>query len=155
MEKSKNITRWGIGPRFALFSIIYAAIIVFIGINYLNTNIPIDSKILFFVGVVLIIMDILVYSLSVRRVMKAFGEGRLETKGIYKYARHPIYASWIVFIIPGTMLIYGKWLGLTIPIFMYLVFRILIGKEEKMLEERFGRKYLEYKKKTGSIFPKF
>jgi protein-S-isoprenylcysteine O-methyltransferase Ste14 len=79
----------------------------------------------------------------------------LATKGVYAYFRHPIYGSWIVFIIPGIVLIVNSLIGLTIPVFMYIVFKTTIGEEDKYLEEKFGEEYDEYKRKVGSLFPKF
>jgi len=37
---------------------------------------------------------------------------------------------------------------------MYIVFRMLIKKEEDYLEQEFGQQYLEYKKKVKAVFPK-
>jgi protein-S-isoprenylcysteine O-methyltransferase Ste14 len=86
---------------------------------------------------------------------KYFDEGKLITKGVYAYFRHPIYGSWIVFIIPGIVLILNSLLGLTIPFVMYAIFKILVAEEEIYLEEKFGDQYFEYKRKVGGIFPKF
>ena len=46
-------------------------------------------------------------------------------------------------------------IGLTVPIFMYLVFKIFIVEEDKYLEDKFGEEFLKYKKRVGEIFPKF
>jgi len=45
-------------------------------------------------------------------------------------------------------------IGLTIPVFMYVVFKILIVEEDKYLEDRFGEEFFKYKKRVGEIFPK-
>ncbi len=45
--------------------------------------------------------------------------------------------------------------GLTVPIFMYVVFKIFIVEEDKYLEDKFGEEFLKYKKRVGEIFPKF
>ncbi len=37
---------------------------------------------------------------------------------------------------------------------MYFIFKILIKNEEDYLENKFGKKYLQYKKRVGTIFPK-
>ncbi|UCE06170.1 MAG: hypothetical protein JSW07_21740 [bacterium] len=45
-------------------------------------------------------------------------------------------------------------LGITIPIFMYIIFRALIPVEEKYLIDKFGDEYHEYQSKVWAVFPK-
>ena len=77
-KQNINMTKFGIGPRFFLSSIIYTIIIIFININYFHVKIPISKMALLLLGIVLIIFGGLLYVFSVRRVMKAFNERRLE-----------------------------------------------------------------------------
>ena len=37
----------------------------------------------------------------------------------------------------------------------YVVFKILIVKEDKYLDDKFGEEFLKYKKRGGEIFPNF
>jgi protein-S-isoprenylcysteine O-methyltransferase Ste14 len=39
------------------------------------------------------------------------------------------------------------------PLLAYGLFRLLVGKEEKYLEERFGQAYLEYKARVPELVP--
>jgi protein-S-isoprenylcysteine O-methyltransferase Ste14 len=87
-------------------------------------------------------------------IVKYFQKGELCKEGVYSFMRHPIYGAWIVFIVPGIVLIFGSILGITIPIFMYCIFRIFTVDEERYLKRKFGKEYLEYKKKVGALFPK-
>ena len=77
----------------------------------------------------------------------------LVTDGIYRCCRHPLYASWVVFIVPGIVFLVNSWIGLTIPIFMYFVLRILVRKEEIYLASVFGSEYSDYKKRVPCILP--
>jgi protein-S-isoprenylcysteine O-methyltransferase Ste14 len=52
-------------------------------------------------------------------------------------------------------LFFNSWLLLTIPCFMYFMVKIFINEEEKLLEKKFGKEYIDYKKVTYAIFPKF
>lgn len=71
----------------------------------------------------------------------------LVTKGIYSKIRHPIYffsmLSWIGFALlmrsPGLLLVCFFILGIQ---------AIRATKEEKLLEEKFGQQYKDYKKGT-------
>lgn len=87
-------------------------------------------------GVSLIIIGSPILLIPAFTIDKYFNEGKLCTKGIYSFIRHPIYASWIVFIVPGIILIFGLILGISIPIFMYIIFKILIIEEEQYLEKK-------------------
>lgn len=79
-------------------------------------------------------------------------EHTLITDGPYRYVRHPMYSAFLVFHI-SIFLVTKNWFfgiiwiaGLTLFLFLR------ISKEEEMLIEVFGEKYLEYKGKTGVLF---
>jgi protein-S-isoprenylcysteine O-methyltransferase Ste14 len=76
--------------------------------------------------------------------MRAYNANELVTKGVFKCCRHPVYASWVVFIVPGITLLMKNWLGMSAPIFMYSILRLLVKKEEIYLENVFGSQYREY-----------
>ncbi len=74
---------------------------------------------------------------------------KLVTHGLYRFTRNPMYLG-MVLVLLGT----GFFLGslsplLVIPVFIWLINRVFVIAEEKMLEEVFGDEYLEYKKKVG------
>ena len=150
-----EMTRWGIGPQFTLISIVYAIIIFLIHLIWMQSFIftIISRQVNLILGIILIIVGLLIFLIPAHTIDKYFYEGRICTTGIYSFIRHPIYGSWIVFIIPGIVIISGSLLGISIPIFMYIIFKILIPKEEKYLEKKFGEEYLKYQKKVNAVFP--
>ena len=153
---TKQMTRWGIGPQFTIISLIYAAIVftiqntLFAEFRFVIYS-TLINKIL---GMVLILIGFIIFLIHAFTIDKYFYEGKLCTKGVYAYLRHPIYAAWISFIAPGFVIFRGSILGISIPIFMYLVFRALIPVEEKYLLDKFGDEYLEYQSKVWAVFPK-
>lgn len=152
---TKQMTARGVGPIFTIISGIYTAIIFVIHFVWLShLSLPVPRLISLIIGILLVIIGIPIFILPGIVIDKYFNQGKLATEGIYAYLRHPIYGSWIVFIMPGIVFTINSLLGLTIPFFMYFVFRILIVEEEKYLEEKFGDEYFEYKMRVGSIFPK-
>ena len=69
----------------------------------------------------------------------------LIREGIFNYSRNPIYLGMIIFLI-------GVWIYLgsltpvfIIPLFSWLIQKVFIKEEERMLKDRFGEDYREYK----------
>lgn len=78
--------------------------------------------------------------------VKPFEESdRLITEGVFKISRHPMYLG-MLSILLGLALLFGS-LTSFIPVisFPILIEIIFISVEEKMLAEKFGAKYEEYK----------
>ena len=105
------------------------------------------------IGTVLIVIGVPFFIISVITVMRAYNAGELVAGGIFSCCRHPLYASWVVFIVPGIVLLLNSWIALTIPLFMFAISRLLVNKEETYLETVFGSAYREYKKKAPCILP--
>lgn len=76
----------------------------------------------------------------------------LITKGIYRYIRHPIYAGLII-MITGTELIIQSHLFIAFFIASLFVAFIQSKREEGILREYFGEKYIAYMKQTRMFFP--
>lgn len=150
-----KISRWGVGPVFAILSFIYGMASIAVSRVFFPLF-SIDLIMYPFLaasGAVLITAGIPLFVVSVIVVTKAYNADELVTNSVFALCRHPLYASWIVFIVPGIALIIDSWLALTTPIIMYMLLCVLIRKEESYLEERFGAKYKIYKKKTPCILP--
>lgn len=95
------------------------------------------------------------YIYTVKIIKKGFQEGKLLTKGMFSICRNPLFAIVIFLILPGILLLFKSWLLLIIPLLFYIVFHMYIGREEKLLEEKFGNEFLNYKKNTSRIIPIF
>ncbi|MBN2385104.1 isoprenylcysteine carboxylmethyltransferase family protein [bacterium] len=151
----EKMSRWGIGPIFASLSIGYG-IVILLTSRYFYPFFRISivpQWLLSAIGSILLLIGIPFFLISVRTVTNAYNSDSLVTNGIYKCCRHPLYSAWVVFIVPGTVLLVNSWLGLTVPLFMYVLLRKLVIKEEMYLEQVFGSEYREYKNKTPCILP--
>ena len=152
---TEKMTRWGVGPRFALFSIIYGIFTIVLRLCC-PTIFQMDFIpywILAMIGFALILIGLLFKFIAVVTVHRAFNAGMLCTQGVFGLCRHPVYAAWIVFLVPGMMFLINSWIGLTVPLVMYILLRILVIKEEEYLEQKFGKEYLDYKKTTPTVLP--
>lgn len=154
MSQKKN-SIFGIGPILVTLTIIYSIIISivskYIGEILITKWIP--EYIIYFISGLLLIIGIPFFVISVKTLFKEFYKGELITEGVYGIVRNPLYSSFICFIVPGIVVLSKSLLLMTIPVFMYFVFKILINKEEVYLEKVFGQEYRDYKIKTNSIFP--
>ena len=105
------------------------------------------------VGVALLVLGIPLWAWGIARVVRGFKAGVLVTDGPYAIMRHPVYSAGIVFITPAIAFLVNSWLLLAVPVFMYVFFRILIIREERWLEQTFGRQYLDYKRRVHLVLP--
>lgn len=79
-------------------------------------------------------------------------EYELITTGPYKFLRHPIYSGMILMLI-GTFLYYGTLIVLVIFAIASVTIAWRIGKEEKIMTGLFGKKYIDYMKRTKRLIP--
>ena len=90
-------------------------------------------------------------------IKAVFGTNREKPEvistGVFRIVRHPIYTGAILFYLGAAVIT----MSIASGAFTLLIlgFYIAISKyEERLLAEKFGDDYLEYKKKTGMLFPK-
>jgi len=76
----------------------------------------------------------------------------LITNGIYRYIRNPIYTG-LWFALTGAELVAKSYLFIIILFFGFWVAYSQAKREEKILEEYFGKEYLDYKKKSKMLIP--
>ncbi len=73
---------------------------------------------------------------------------RLVTSGLYQFTRNPMYVGLLI-----ALLGFAIWLGgitpfLLLPLFVFLITTQQIIPEEIALEKKFGKEYLDYKKRV-------
>ena len=80
---------------------------------------------------------------------------KLITHGIYRFIRHPMYASqWILAFAQPLLL--QNWIAGFINLLAFLPFYLLrVREEEKLMLEQFGDQYRSYMQTVGSVFPRF
>jgi protein-S-isoprenylcysteine O-methyltransferase Ste14 len=79
-----------------------------------------------------------------KTTVKPFEESSaLVTSGVYRISRHPMYTGFVLILI-GVAAIMGSLLPfLVIPVFAVLIGMVFIRVEEQMLEDKFGRVWLD------------
>jgi protein-S-isoprenylcysteine O-methyltransferase Ste14 len=84
-----------------------------------------------------------------KTTVKPFQESAaLITGGVYRISRHPMYLGFVLVLIGLAVLLGSLMPFFIIPIFAIVMDRVFIVVEERMLAEKFGRKWLDYKAKV-------
>lgn len=104
-------------------------------------------------GVALLLVGIYFWIASALQVKRAFATHQLAQSGVYALSRNPMYAGFILFIIPGLALISNHLLLLAVSLSILLVFKMRVGKEEEYLRKEFGEAYRNYQKRVPQLTP--
>jgi protein-S-isoprenylcysteine O-methyltransferase Ste14 len=153
--RNKKMTRWGCGPKIVRRTL-FVGIIIYILQYFLfpDFKIQIPQTSAFIIGGIWFFLGLPIWFLGGFEVHKSFSKGKLVTSGIFRYIQHPIYAAFCLFYLPGLVFMTRSTAGFLIPFMFYFFLRKYISYEEEYLEGLFGKEYLEYKERTGRIFPK-
>ena len=151
----KIMSLLGIGPKLVLFTLLYSFLLEteIEHYNFDSTLKIVPYNFLVIVGTLLIVVGVLFLIPSFIAINKLRKVDRLYSNGIYSVCRHPLYSSWIIFIVPGIILLLNSLILLTIPLVMYFIFRFLIKNEETFLLNKYGEQYRKYKNQVGLLFP--
>jgi len=78
---------------------------------------------------------------------------KLHTEGVYKYIRNPMYSGALIAVI-GFGLVFRSIITLLfVSIFYFIVFKMRIDEEERLLYKAFGEEFTDYKKKSKKLIP--
>ena len=145
----------GIGPKVGVITLPWLAVAVFFSLRFSNTFTFVEerSSVVFFSGLGLVIIGTLLYLFTVPALMKGLKETRLITKGTFYLCCNPLYASILLFIIPGVSFMMNSWLVLTASIAGFTLFKIFIKSEYTEMEKVFGDDYRKYKAVTPDFLP--
>jgi len=103
------------------------------------------------IGTLLLVPSIILFAIARIQLGSSFQvsaeANNLVKTGLYKKIRHPVYLFGLIFLL-GIIIITQKF-----PLFIVWAVVIVlqvkrIQKEEKVLTEKFGQEYLDYKEQT-------
>jgi protein-S-isoprenylcysteine O-methyltransferase Ste14 len=80
----------------------------------------------------------------------------LVTGGPYRWVRHPMYTSVLIFVTAVTLISANALIALpmVVPLPVILILGNRIQREEALMIEQFGDEYREYMKRTGRFLPR-
>ena len=150
-----RLSRWGVGPRISAAAVAYAVLALAATYRWPAACLIQFAPRAAFVAIatVLLAIGIPMLLLAIITVMRAYNRDVLVTSGIFGLVRHPVYSAWIVWIVPGVVLLTQSWPLLFTPVVGYLVFKLLIHREDEYLGRRFGQAYADYHTRVNELFP--
>ena len=152
---TREISRWGVGPSIMVSAGAYAAIAGLATWLWPQfcfvTAVPYSVSLVAGAGLLLVGVPMLL--VAARAATLAYNSDKLATTGIFGLTRNPIYSVWIVFVIPGLVLLSRSWALFLTPVVAYLVFKARIGRENEYLERHFGEDYRKYKAQVNELVP--
>jgi protein-S-isoprenylcysteine O-methyltransferase Ste14 len=77
---------------------------------------------------------------------------RLVTERAFRFRRNPIYMGEVLLLLGLAEPTHNIWFAILAPLFAIAIHGLAILPEERHLEERFGRDYLDYKERTRRWF---
>ncbi|HYV10690.1 MAG TPA: isoprenylcysteine carboxylmethyltransferase family protein [Pyrinomonadaceae bacterium] len=114
-----------------------------------------SSKLAAVVGVILLLLGFLLRLWAVvhfynhrMRVISLEPQGSLVTAGPYRYFRNPLYLGANVFCFFGAGLLLGSPTALIMTAVHLPFVNLIIRREERQLEQKFGERFRAYKKRV-------
>ncbi len=151
----KRLSRWGVGPKITASTLGFAAAGGILSYAFPQACVvpALGHPAATTLAAILLVIGAAMWLAAILSVMRAYNRDQLVTSGIFSIVRNPIYAAWIVLILPGLALLSRSWPLLVTPLAAYAVFRRTIHVEDEYLAKRYGKAYLEYRSRVSEIVP--
>ena len=154
-ETTPGLPILGIGGKMIAWGLVYIIAVIILTFRFPEKLIVKMQIYRIFapMDILLLLAGVLLLVASVRQIVKHILQGELVTDSVYACVRNPLYAAWILLILPGLALLSRVWLTFGLPLVIYFVYRFNIKEEDAVLEEKFGETYLAYKQNTNGLVP--
>ena len=151
----KRLSRWGVGPKMFLSAFAYGAVAGTATYAWPDACVLRWPPYAVFatIGGILLVMGVPMWLMAMISVMRAYNRDRLVTSGVFALVRHPVYSSAIVLNLPGIAFLTRSWPLFLMPLVAYVVFKLLIHREDEYIERRFGQAYLDYRAQVNEVIP--
>jgi protein-S-isoprenylcysteine O-methyltransferase Ste14 len=88
-----------------------------------------------------------------RPTLEISPQQELVTRGPYAFVRHPLYAAFLLMLASTGLLAANWFIGVVGVLLIASITVVRIPAEEAQLEERFGERYREYRRRTSALLP--
>jgi protein-S-isoprenylcysteine O-methyltransferase Ste14 len=118
------------------------------------------QPVLAWLGVVVLIASLVMFRVTHKQLGRNWSvtvetrtSHQLVTEGLYRYVRHPMYSSFLLFALAQALLLPNWIAGLAGLVGLGVLFFSRVGKEEALMAETFGAEYRAYMGRTARIVP--
>jgi protein-S-isoprenylcysteine O-methyltransferase Ste14 len=144
----------GVGPRLASYSLPGIILVICLNLVWPGAfEMQASNHVTRTLAVIFGVCFLLLYLPSARMVLKGVPQGRLLATGPYALCRHPLYASFILFLAPALAFGLRNWLVLLISVNGYAAFKALVSRENTIMQKTFGKKYASYQARVNEFIP--
>lgn len=154
MPVNRRQKLFGVGPVGCIISLVLFIIAAWVNHSLGNPQMLSRAFVLKVVGVILIITGLGLHFWSMWTLRRWWHENELCVRGPFRWFRHPLYAGWLTFVLPGISFYMNSWILLFSVVLAHVVWHILVRTEEDMLLVVFGERYKSYAVKTGRFIPR-
>jgi protein-S-isoprenylcysteine O-methyltransferase Ste14 len=114
-----------------------------------KTRLTMIPGVLFFAAAVFFLSRSLVQFIRTRNsVVTVKPAESLQTSGIYRATRNPMYVGLVLVYLGLTCLIGNWWNIILLPVLLLTIQEYVMKREEKYLTRKFGPEYINYKQKV-------
>ena len=97
-------------------------------------------------------IGICVWSVIEAKEMNIANPNKLLTSGPYGLSRNPMYVGWALIHMGISFAANSVWMVILLPIAILYIYFVDIRKEERILNERFGDEFRQYRNKVRRYF---
>lgn len=145
---------YGVGPKIGRILIPWWAVTIVLSLTSGNFRFsPERSARLTIAGAVFLIAGLIFYFTSVKLLLNGLKNGKLVTGGTFFLCQNPLYVSFVFMLIPAIGLLLNSWLVLTTCVVGFILMKVYVSNEYRILEEVFGDDYRKYRAETPEFFP--
>ena len=139
----------GSGDRIALFTAPFVLVALVIWwLDPSRVAIDTSSPAVRAVALGLLVVGVVGWAWSALLILTRVPKGELITSGPFAVAKHPLYTSVGLLVLPAAGILLGTWLGVVIGVALYVGARLFAPAEEQELRRRFGTRWDAYQQRV-------
>jgi protein-S-isoprenylcysteine O-methyltransferase Ste14 len=154
--QEEKVTVWlgGVGPKIALLTLPFLAAAIWLRLAFpQNSGLPVTFTARIIVAVVLAAVGLPFFITTAVVLLREHTAGRMAVTLTYRACRNPIYAAWIVFLIPAIAVLWNAWPLLAADAVLCVWVRLLVPREYAWMRARHGASWERYAEGRPHILP--
>lgn len=101
------------------------------------------------IGALLVAWGMVTFRRAGTAIHPRHSASRLVVSGPYRFTRNPMYTGLSIVYIAVSAMMGTAWPLILLPLILFIVFRFVIQREERYLEDAFGSEYTEWCARVG------